>query len=120
MRKFFVLLFGACLFGSFSFSQQITSTLKTLAWSDSVKKIEFSDFRLHDAYSFEGAAYDQSHFDFLPYFYESVRLPSDGNFSVTLIEANYSPLNSGLRNSLSFQEREIENTPKIFTDKGYE
>jgi len=119
MRKLFLSIsFSAlCYFG---FAQQITSDLITLAWSDSLVKEQFSDYRDHQVFYFKGAAYSESKFGYLPYYETNVRLPYDGNFTVTLSDLSYesSTISHGRIETVASDK--IKNDPVVLTEKGYD
>jgi hypothetical protein len=89
MRKIAILIF--LLIVQVASFAQIVSDLKTLAWSDTLRSLEFSDYKLHQAMYFNGAAYDDALYGYLPYYYESVEVSIAGTASVELLEAAYSP-----------------------------
>lgn len=120
MRKTTLLLI-ACSIASVASSQQGVSTLKTLVWSDSLKQLEFSDYREHATYFFKGASFDETKFGYLPYYFESVKLPFDGTFTVTLSDVTYAPLvlQRSRITSAEVPAQKIENSPVVITAKGY-
>ncbi len=121
MRKGFLLL-SACLVYAFTVSAQQVSALKNLIWSDSIKTFQFADFKNHAVYYFNGALYDETRFQYLPYYYESVRLPFDGNYTVSITDIITAPLNSG-RSRAAIADNSfpgVQSVPVVVSSKGYQ
>ena len=90
MRK--IPLFVFLISAYSSLFAQINSAVKTLSWSDTLQNLEFSDFKLHKSLYFKGAAYDESAYGYLPYYFESVPIAQGGRLSLTLSDEVYAPL----------------------------
>ncbi|HYV90881.1 MAG TPA: type IX secretion system sortase PorU [Chitinophagales bacterium] len=121
MRRITSLLIICCI-TTIASAQQVVSTVKNLVWADSLKTFQFSDYRDHSTYYFSGASYDETKFDFLPYYYEAVKLPFDGSFTVVLTDVTYSPLNDdrGRRTFAETPSQKIQSAPTVITAKGYQ
>lgn len=118
MRKIF--LPASLLFLHVSLFAQYTSAPKTLSWLDTLQSFEFSDYKLHDALYFKGAAYDESAFGYLPYYYESIPMGASGIATITLTNAVYAPvvLKKGIVPATSLNT--IESAPVVHIGYGYE
>ncbi|MCY7409918.1 MAG: type IX secretion system sortase PorU, partial [Chitinophagales bacterium] len=103
-----------------AFAQQVTSTQKNLIWSDTLRKIEFSDFNMHATQYFKGAAYDEAQFDFLPYFFQTMALPNDGDLTIVLTDETYAALKDQPGRSISISDNKIQSTPIVKVGKGYQ
>ncbi|MEO5674138.1 MAG: type IX secretion system sortase PorU [Chitinophagales bacterium] len=121
MRKCILLFSAFAITASICAAQQIISNVKNLTWSDSVKTFQFSDFRNHATYYFQGALYDETKFNFLPYYYETVKLPYDGVISVSLSDITYAPMNVQVGRTLvnQFPSQQIQNAPIVTATMGY-
>lgn len=120
MNRITLLLLGLLIAPVCTFAQQVISGFKTLEWADTLVKEEFSDYRNHLTYSFEGAAYREADFGYLPFFGESVRLPYDGALTVTVTDETYEPFtNLRLRPAGDVDSR-IPNAVVALATAGYE
>ncbi|MBA2407369.1 MAG: type IX secretion system sortase PorU, partial [Chitinophagales bacterium] len=118
MKKF--CLCSLLLVISFSLRAQIVSPVKTLIWSDTLQQFEFSDYKLHDALYFKGAAFDDVSYGYLPYFFESVQMPFQGTANITLSDEVYQPI-ALKRGALPVDAFNIlQSTPLIKTGYGLE
>lgn len=99
---------------------QVISPVKTLIWSDTLQRLEFSDYRLHDCLNFKGASYNDQLYGYLPYYFESVAVSNDGTPVVTLSDEVYAPvtLKRGMLPAELF--RNVGSSVMISTGVGYE
>jgi hypothetical protein len=118
MRRFTILVLSIVSF--YYVSGQNASAVKTLTWSDTLQNFEFSDYKLHAVLYFKGASYSEQTFGYLPYFFESVPMPSTGTATVTLVDEVYAPV--VLKRGSIPQEltKLITNSPVISVSYGYE
>lgn len=118
MRKI-TILFSSLIIPIVSLAQ-VVSPVKTLAWSDTLRSLEFSDYKLHEALYFNGAAYDDGAYGYLPFYFESVSVPVDGIPSVQLADEVYSPatVKKGMLPADLFKK--VETAPIIKAAMGYE
>ncbi len=119
MRRLLLVLSFATV-TAFATAQQIVSDLKTLVWSDTLIKEQFSDYRDHAVYNFKDAAYSEAKFGYLPFYSVSLRLPNDGNATVTLSDETYASLNDFRSRQQTASLDGIQGSPVIITGKGYE
>lgn len=70
------------------------TTMVRLIWSDSLKKMSFSDFRLRQVMHFKGCSYDEERFGYLPVYRTVMPLHGDGEVSVQLTDAAYEAFQS--------------------------
>ncbi|HUM48297.1 MAG TPA: hypothetical protein PLD84_15305, partial [Chitinophagales bacterium] len=118
MRKI-TILFSSLIIPIVSLAQ-VVSPVKTLAWSDTLRSLEFSDYKLHEALYFNGAAYDDGAYGYLPFYFESVSVPVDGIPSVQLADEVYAPatVKKGMLPADLFKK--VETAPIIKAAMGYE
>ncbi|MBA2422635.1 MAG: hypothetical protein H0V61_05365, partial [Chitinophagales bacterium] len=118
MRKF--CLSSLLLSITFSIQAQLVSPLKTLIWSDTLQQFEFSDYKLHDALYFKGAAFDDASYGYFPYFFESIEMPFPGTANIILSDEVYQPvaLKRGMLPTDVFKV--LQNTPLIKIGYGVE
>jgi hypothetical protein len=118
MRKISSLCLLICI--HFSSYAQVNSQVKTLHWTDTLRNLEFSDYRMHPVLYFTEAAYDESAFGFLPYYFESVALPFAGTATVTLADEQYLPLLLKRGGANPDYLKQTENAPIIKVGYGTE
>lgn len=99
---------------------QTVSGLKTLNWSDTLRNFEFSDYKLHQAMYFAGAAFDDARFGFLPLYTESVLVSSDGIPAVELTDATYAPLSYRKSQLPADYFKLVSSVPLLESGMGYE
>ncbi|MBK9730572.1 MAG: type IX secretion system sortase PorU [Chitinophagaceae bacterium] len=118
MRNFSVLILFLIIHST-SWAQ-IISPVQTLNWSDTLQSLEFSDYKLHDVLYFNGASYDDQNYGYLPFYFESVAVPSDGIPVVELTDEVYAP---AILKRGSFPVdffKSVENVPVVKAGVGYE
>ncbi|MCS6990327.1 MAG: type IX secretion system sortase PorU [Chitinophagales bacterium] len=96
-------------------AQPVITTSVKLLWSDSLKKVSFSDFRLRPVYHFQGCSYDEERFGYLPVYNTRVSLQQDGDVVVRIVDAAYEAVKG---RSDFFKDLAAE--ARVIFGKGYE
>ncbi|MBA3648912.1 MAG: type IX secretion system sortase PorU [Chitinophagales bacterium] len=118
MQKYSFLIIALLIY--YSSYSQVNSYSQKLLWSDTLLKSEFSDYKIYNAFYFEGAVYHENEFGRLPLFEASIRLSLPGKVNVTLYNAVYALVNTQLKGFTGKDFDPIKNTPVITVNNGFE